>query len=81
VGTRFGGPGGEGGIAAAVQQARRDGPVRTVQRVATFAASGRRRPDPRTAADALEAAGRLGFDRLLADHRAAWAHRWDAVDV
>ncbi|HEY7143177.1 MAG TPA: glycosyl hydrolase family 65 protein, partial [Streptosporangiaceae bacterium] len=71
-----------GGIAAAaIQEARRDGPVRTVQRVAAYAASGRRRPDPRTAADALEAAGRLGFDRLLADHRAAWAHRWDAVDI
>jgi len=72
---------GAGIAAAAVQQARRDGPVRTVQRVAAYAASGRRRPDPRTAADALEAAGRLGFGRLLADHRAAWARRWDAVDV
>ena len=71
-----------GGIAAAaVQQTRRDGPVRTVQRVAAYADSGRRRPDPRMAADALGAAGRLGFDRLLADHRAAWARRWDAVDV
>jgi Glycosyl hydrolase family 65 central catalytic domain len=33
------------------------------------------------AADALRAAGSAGFDRLLADHRAAWAARWDAVDV
>jgi len=72
---------GGGIVAAAVQQARRDGAVRTVQRVAAYAASGGRRPDPRMAADALEAAGRLGFDRLLADHRAAWARRWDAVDV
>jgi len=72
---------GAGIAAAAAQRARRDGTVRTVQRVAAYAASGGRRPDPRTAADALGAAGRLGFDRLLADHRAAWAHRWDAVDV
>ena len=72
---------GAGIAAAAVQQARRDGTVRTVQRVAAYAASGRHRPDPRIAADTLEAAGRLGFDRLLADHRAAWARRWDAVDV
>ena len=67
-----------GGIAAAaVQQARRDGPVRTVQRVAAYATSQCHRPDPRMAADALAAAGRLGFDRLLADHRAAWARRWE----
>jgi trehalose/maltose hydrolase-like predicted phosphorylase len=33
------------------------------------------------AADALGAAEGLGFDRLLADHRAAWARRWDAVDI
>jgi len=72
---------GAGIAAAAVQRTGRDGPVRTVQRMAAYSASGRHRPDPRMAADTLEAAGRLGFDRLLADHRAAWARRWDAVDV
>jgi trehalose/maltose hydrolase-like predicted phosphorylase len=72
----------EGGItAAAVQRTRRDGAVRTVQRVAAYAGSGRYRPGLRTAADALAAADRAGFDRLLADHRAAWARRWDAVDI
>jgi len=70
------------GIAAvAVQRARRDGPVRTVQRVAAYAGNGRYRPGLRPAADALRAADSAGFDRLLADHRAAWAARWDAVDV
>jgi len=72
---------GAGIAAAAVQRTRRDGPVRTVQRIAAYAGSGRHRPDPRLAADALEAADRLGFGRLLADHRAAWARRWDAVDI
>jgi trehalose/maltose hydrolase-like predicted phosphorylase len=72
---------GAGIAAAAVQRTRRDGPVRTVQRIAAYAGSGRRRPDARMAADVLEAAGRLGFDRLLADQRAAWARRWDTVDV
>ena len=67
--------------AAAVQRTRRDGTVRTVQRVAAYAGSGRRRPAPRTAADALAAAVGAGFGRLLADHRAAWARRWEAVDV
>ena len=74
------GPG--AGIAAvAVQHARRDGAVRTVQRVAAYVGNGRHRPGLRAAADALRVAGGTGFDRLLADHRAAWARRWDAVDV
>ena len=72
---------GAGIAAVAVQRTRRDGPVRTVQRLAAYAGSGRCRPDPRAAAEALRAVGRLGFDQLLADHRAAWARRWDAVDV
>jgi trehalose/maltose hydrolase-like predicted phosphorylase len=72
---------GVGIAAAAVQRTRRDGPVRTVQRVAAYAGNGRYRPGLRPAADALRAAGSAGFDRLLADHRAAWARRWDAVDV
>jgi hypothetical protein len=72
---------GAGIAAVAVQRTRHDGAVRTVQRVAAYAGSGRYRPCLRAAADALRAADRTGFDRLLADHRAAWARRWDAVDV
>ena len=72
---------GAGIVAVAVQRTRRDGPVRTVQRVAAYAGDGRYPPGLRAAADALRAADSAGFDRLLADHRAAWAHRWDAVDV
>ena len=76
------GAGTRAGMAAvAVQHARRDGALRTVQRVAAYAGGGRDRPDLRAAADALAAADGAGFDRLLADHRAAWARRWDAVDV
>ena len=65
----------------AVQHARRDGAVRTVQQVAAYSGDGRYRPGLRPAADALRAASRAGFGRLLADHRVAWADRWDAVDV
>ena len=72
---------GAGIAAAAVQHTRRDGAVRTVQRVAAYAGNARYRPGLRAAVDALTAADRTGFDRLLADHRAAWARRWDAVDV
>ena len=79
--ARTGAGTGAGIAAAAVQRTRRDGAVRTVQRVAAYAGNGRYRPALRVAADALRAAGSVGFDRLLADHRAAWAGRWDAVDV
>ena len=71
-----------GGISAlAVQRTRRDGQLRTVERVASYVTGQRRHPEPGDAADALRAAEDLGFDRLLAEHRAAWAGRWEAVDV
>ena len=72
---------GAGIAAVAVQRTRRDGAVRTVQRVAAYTADGRYRPGLRAAADALATADSAGFDRLLADHRAAWARRWEAVDI
>lgn len=71
-----------GGIGAvAVQHTRVDGEVRTVQRMAAYKTSQQRPPDLRAAADALRAAEDAGFGRLLASHRAAWAARWEAVDV
>jgi trehalose/maltose hydrolase-like predicted phosphorylase len=79
--ARTGAGPGVGIAAVAVQHARRDGALRTVQRVAAYVGNGRYRPGLRAAADALRAADSAGFDRLLADHRAAWARRWDAVDV
>ena len=73
---------GGGGIGAvARQRTGHDGVVRTVQRLAAYACGQRRSPDLREAADALRTAEALGFDRLLAEHRAAWAQRWEAVDV
>ena len=79
--ARVGVDNGPGIASVAIQRARRDGTVRTVQRMAAYAAGGPRRGDLRAAADALRAADRLGFGRLLADQRAAWARRWDAVDI
>jgi trehalose/maltose hydrolase-like predicted phosphorylase len=49
--------------------------------MAAYAGGGRHRPGLRATADALRAADRLGFGRLLADQRAAWARRWDTVDI
>lgn len=73
--------GGAGIGSVAQQRTRRNGAVRTVQRMAAYAGGERHRPDLRAAADALRAADSLGFGRLLAEHRAAWARRWDAVDI
>ena len=72
----------EGGIGAvATQHTCHDGEVRTVQRMAAYTCGQRRPPDLRAAAEALRAAEARGFDRLLAEHRAAWADRWETVDV
>lgn len=74
--------GGRAGIAAvAVQRAGRDGGIRILERIAAYTADAARQPVLRDAVAALEAAEDLGFDRLLAEQRAAWAARWEAVDV
>ncbi|MEU9836474.1 glycosyl hydrolase family 65 protein [Streptosporangium sp. NPDC048047] len=73
---------GPGGVAAlSSQRVGRDGGVRTVERIAAYTADPVRRPVPHDAAGALEAAERLGFDRLLVEQREAWAGRWAAVNV
>jgi trehalose/maltose hydrolase-like predicted phosphorylase len=71
-----------GGIGAlAVQRIRNDGQLQTVERIAGYVACQRRRPAPGDAMEALGAAEDLGFDRLLAEHRTAWAARWEAAGV
>lgn len=72
----------DGGIGvAAVQHSRLDGDTRVVQRIAAYSADRLGCPDLRSATARVRAASDAGFDRLLAAHRAAWADRWDAVDV
>jgi trehalose/maltose hydrolase-like predicted phosphorylase len=73
---------GSGGIAAvAVQRTGRDGSVRTIERLAAYVADEHRPASVGIAATLADAAAEIGFDRLLGEHRAAWARRWDAVDV
>ena len=73
---------GHAGMAVvAAQRVGRDGEVRTLERIAAYAADPACRPVLRDAVAALEAAKQLGFDRLLTEQRAAWAERWEAVDV
>jgi trehalose/maltose hydrolase-like predicted phosphorylase len=68
-------------VAVAADRVGRHDGVRTVERIATYAIERNRRPTPDDTVATLEAAAERGFDGLLSEHRAAWAARWDAVDV
>jgi trehalose/maltose hydrolase-like predicted phosphorylase/hydroxymethylpyrimidine pyrophosphatase-like HAD family hydrolase len=71
-----------GGIAALSSETHgRDANVQTLQRLVATVAEPRVAPRRADAAHRLSAALGAGFERLLAEHRAAWAHRWRAVDV
>jgi trehalose/maltose hydrolase-like predicted phosphorylase len=82
--------GSTGGIAAAaVQTLSRRSPsedgsedgTRVLDRVAAYHSSPDILPHPSLAVDAVAEAAAVGFDRLLTDHRQAWARRWDDADV
>jgi trehalose/maltose hydrolase-like predicted phosphorylase len=71
-----------GGIGALTEETRAgDGEVEMLERVAALVAEPRGRPRQGEAAALLRRAREHGFERLLAAHRAAWAQRWNAVDV
>ncbi|HEX6873310.1 MAG TPA: glycosyl hydrolase family 65 protein [Micromonosporaceae bacterium] len=61
------------GPATAALADRRDGPV--LDRIGSY------HTDPAIAAAALADAEEAGFDRLLREHRQAWARRWRHADV
>jgi trehalose/maltose hydrolase-like predicted phosphorylase len=70
---------GAGGLIAAttVQRERNAHGRRVVERLAFYAADPDGRPVMDEAKAGLAEADRLGFDTLLAEHRTAWARRWD----
>lgn len=73
------GEGSGGGITAAVADADRgDG---TLDRIVVYRADPHARPEPAGAVGAVRAAADVGFDRLLAEHRRAWAGRWRDADI
>lgn len=74
------GPARAGVGAVARQRSGRDGPVRVVERIAAYTTSAGASA-PADARSLLDDAERAGFDRLLAEHRAAWARRWQDVNV
>ena len=67
-----------GGIAVAVHE-RRDPPV--VDDLAAVIGSSDSLPARETVERELQRAAEAGFDRLLEEHRAAWAARWDDADI
>jgi len=79
-----------GGIVAAGAQSRfggqgradaRGGAPRVLDRVAVYHSDPETLPDPEPAVEDLDQATAIGFDRLLAQHREAWARRWEDADV
>jgi trehalose/maltose hydrolase-like predicted phosphorylase len=70
-----------GGVAAATATRRGGGDLARVERLGAYVTDAERIPRPEEASAALTAAEAAGFETLLAEHRAAWASRWQAADV
>ena len=71
-----------GGAAVAATEMRRGaGDARRLDRLVAVRASGRRVPGDDAARSLLATATEMGFDRLLAENRAAWASRWADADI
>jgi trehalose/maltose hydrolase-like predicted phosphorylase len=71
----------QGGVAATTMTRRRDDGLAGVERLGAYVTGGERVPDADEAAASLEAVEAAGFETLLAEHRAAWAGRWETADV
>ena len=54
---------------------------RVLDRVAAYEGAARGTADESPALERLQGTQRLGFDGLLAEHRRAWAARWEDADV
>ena len=71
-----------GGITVAVHDHENVvGKLRVIERLATVAADQRNLPDWDRVTKQLDEIVAAGFDRLLADHREAWAQRWATARV
>jgi len=82
--------GSTGGIVAAAAQttSARPGSVdgetprsKVLDRVVVYRCDTDTLPDPSPAVDAVSQAATMGFDQLFAEHRQAWARRWEDADV
>jgi hypothetical protein len=70
-----------GGVAAASATRRLVDGLARVERLGAYVTDAERVPSPEEAIAALAAADSTGFETLLAEHRAAWAGRWETADV
>ena len=71
-----------GGVAAAVVETETsDDADRVLDRLAVYESDADHVPDPATVVAAATDRARWGFDRLLAEHRRAWAARWQDADI
>ena len=82
--------GSTGGIVAAAAQTTSARPrsvdgetarSKVLDRVAVYRSDTDTLPDPSPAVDAVGQVATIGFDQLLAEHRQAWARRWEDADV
>jgi trehalose/maltose hydrolase-like predicted phosphorylase len=71
--------GGPGGVVAAARDTRPA--AGTLERIGVYHPDPARQPDLDPALERLGEAERQGFDHLLAEHRAAWARRWERADI
>jgi len=72
----------DGGICVGARDWQQvSGGCRVVERVAAWVADARQLPDWDTTAARLAELAAVGFDRLAAEHREAWAQRWSDANV
>ncbi len=68
-------------VTAADDQLQGTASDRVLDRIAAYEGVARGASDEGVARDRLRLAQRVGFDGLLAEHRRAWASRWEDADV
>jgi trehalose/maltose hydrolase-like predicted phosphorylase len=68
----------EGGVAAAAAETFESD---RVERLAAYAVDATQAPSTEAALAGLDDAHKLGFERLLLEHRQAWARRWEEADI
>ena len=74
--------GDRGGISMVASQVTSHGADwRTIERLTAYAVDPRRPPSLSRAASLLDRLREAGFERLLSEHRAVWAQRWDDACV
>jgi trehalose/maltose hydrolase-like predicted phosphorylase len=79
--ARTSAPGGGGIVVAVRDRHGTAGELRTIERIGVWAAGRAHPPGWDRPARELAAVEEVGFDRLLAEHRAAWARLWADAEV